>query len=308
MSLASNALTTIATAETVLGLTAGAQDSLLEFLINSVSASIEGYCARKFAKQVHTVKMAGHDRQRLYMDEWPIIEQSTYPTVAVDDSAYTSGEDEDYQIFTGASEGENYFYHESGWPASMYYRTGRTLADYGPALVSDDLDTQRSKKNIDVTFLAGYVLPGFASRAVSNTTIATGSNVVVNVANTTCLAIGDTVTLTSNGTTGPGAVAAATESCTISAMTAGTSVTLATVANNHAGTTKTLASTRTLPYDLEEAVINLVGLKMTQRTTRGIVMEKTPGGYQVQYEKAGDLGPIPGDIKRVLDHYARVAI
>jgi hypothetical protein len=308
MSLASNALTTITNCETLLSLTAGAQDALLEMLINSVSDSIQRYCGRKFAKQVHAQKYAGYDRQRLYMDEWPILEQSTYPTVTVDDSAYTSGDDEDYQIFSGEGEGENYLYRESTWTATLYNRSGRTLADAGPVLVGDDIDSQREEKNINVTLLAGYVLPGFVSRVVTGP-ITAGTSKVITVANTTCLAKGDTVTITSTGSgeTPTPVTPAATESCTISAAPTSTTVTLATVVNNHAGTI-TMTVTRTLPYDLEEATIHLVGLKMTQRTNRGIISEKTPGGYQVQYEKATDLGAIPADIKAVLDRYRRFAV
>ena len=299
MSLSVNALTTIARAETLLGLTAGAQDALLEMLIDSVSARVESYCARHFRKQVFTEKYEGHGRQKLYLNEWPIINQSTYPTVTVDDTAYVEGEDDDYIVFAGDSEGENYLFRDSGWTETIYYRQD--------TLCPTDRDPNSHDPNIDVTYLAGYVTPQYVSRTVSTATIAAGSSKIITVPSVYALAVGDTVTLSSTGAAGPPIVAAASESCTISAIPSSTTITLTTVANAHAGTI-TLATTRTFPYDLEEAVIQLIGLKMTQRTTRGIVSEKTPGGYQVQYTSAGELGTIPADIKATLDYYRRVSI
>ncbi len=291
MSLESNALTTLANATAWLN-TEAADDAKIERLINVASARIEQITGRKFAKQVHSETHAGHGYQNLYLDQWPIITQGTYPGVTVNDGAYTIGDDNDFVVVENEARGEHYLYSENGWPETKYYREG--------TLCPEDPDSNQKDRNIDVSNLAGYVLPEFVSKKVTGP-IAAGALEIITVSNTTCLAVGDTTTLTSTGATGP-TVAAATESCTISAIPSSTTVTLANVANAHAGTI-TLTTTRTLPFDLEQNCIELVEFLWNRRGAAGIKNEKTAGGQQIDY-----IDGMPADLYRRIIAYRRPSL
>lgn len=277
MALASNALTSISRCETMLSLTAGAQDTLLEILINGASKRIENFIGYSPVRASYTEYYEGNDTQRLYLAARPIVGT---PTITVDSIA-----DTDFTVFAN----EGYLYKEGGWWRCKY-------ADSG--LVYTDSDPSMGKRNITVVYAAGWISQAGASRTF---TAIDATTKTISLSNTSSMAVGDTVTL-SNGTT--------TENLVIATITANVQITVTTTPTLTYTTTKTITLTPNMPDDLELACISLVGIDYLKRNTRGITAEKTPGGYSVQYNIEGVVPQgkaFPDDVKAMLDPYRRLS-
>lgn len=85
MTLATNALTTLATLKTDLGISDSSSDSVLEALINAASDSIENYCGRSFYKRTVTAEgVRGYGTRFLKVAVYP-IDTSEDITIEYDD-------------------------------------------------------------------------------------------------------------------------------------------------------------------------------------------------------------------------------
>lgn len=140
-----NALTTLADAKTLAGITDASQDARLELLINATSAFIEQYCQRKFARTTYTnEEYAPSNRQLQILRNYPIVSVST---LTVDDTLQVQGTD--YIV--------SHEYSKSGMLYRAYGWTGRTIdREYLT------LDPVAMKRTIKVTYIAGYYLPADA--------------------------------------------------------------------------------------------------------------------------------------------------
>lgn len=138
MPLSTHALTIIETVKSFIGIPVSdtSKDALLEILINAASERIERYCGRHFEKATYTEKYRGNGRQKLLLEQYPII---SVTSVTVHGGLLDAAE---YEII--AQEGA--LYREALWPWSGY-----TVGLVG--------ELAGSKRNIEVTYAAGYILP-----------------------------------------------------------------------------------------------------------------------------------------------------
>lgn len=136
MGYAANALTTLEVVKSYVlkDMTDTSKDNLLERLINAVSGFIEKYCDRKFGKATYTEKYRGNNRQLLRLNQYPV---TAVTLVTIDGNAVN-----DYEILAE----EGMLYRENLW----------TWTGYSIGLVGEDAG---SKRNIEVQYTAGYVLP-----------------------------------------------------------------------------------------------------------------------------------------------------
>jgi len=134
--LSTHALTTVETAKEYLQLDLSdtRYDNLLTRQINAASGLIERYCGRHFEKAEYTDKLYGNGRKKILLGQYPIVEVIE---VLVDDVPVT-----DYEVLAE----EGMLYREMCWPWSGY-------------LVGLASDPVGKRKNIQVRYKAGYVLP-----------------------------------------------------------------------------------------------------------------------------------------------------
>ena len=126
MALADNALTTIATCEAELSLTASAQDALLTRYINTASDQIERYIGRKLYNGAAVVEnIPGSGDALLFVSRTPL--NSITSIVDASGNTVSSG---DYSIWD-ADQGA--IYNGSGW---NHYKVSQT--DYDRYVVTFD--------------------------------------------------------------------------------------------------------------------------------------------------------------------------
>ena len=134
MALADNALTTLATVKTELGITVTTFDTVLERIINTVSEQIENYTKRKFKQQEHTEKYTGTNTLKLLLNQYPVSE--------VDEVIYKEESYTDYEIdYTSGILVSERIWEQTGISKGLSTRTAYPKAD------------------IEVTYTAGYILP-----------------------------------------------------------------------------------------------------------------------------------------------------
>lgn len=136
MSLSAHALTTYEAVKEYLKLSDDTQKNFIERMINVVSDFIEGYCGRHFEKATYIEKYRGNGRQKLLLNQYPIV---SVTSVTVNGGLLDASE---YEIL--AEEGA--LYCETLWPWS----------GYSVGLVGEPAGNTR---NIQVQYVAGYVLP-----------------------------------------------------------------------------------------------------------------------------------------------------
>lgn len=159
MALSVQALTTVANVKTYLGITDASQDAMITQLINSVSDDIASRCNRVFLSAERTEKLAGNGRQALLLTFYPVTDVKS---VTLNDTALTAGTD----FVVEADEGY-LFKMEGVWPK---IESGQTLRPpYIPELPL--VDENSLKRNIEVVYTAGYILPYQAT---------TGANPIVS--------------------------------------------------------------------------------------------------------------------------------
>lgn len=147
MALSTQALTTIANVKTYLDISDTSQDSKIEQLINSVSDDIASRCNRVFLSAERTEKLTGNGRQTLLLTYYPITDVKS---VTANDTALTEATDFDVLADEGSL-----LKIEGVWPKIESYQMLRP--PYIPELPY--VDENSIKRNIEVVYTAGYILP-----------------------------------------------------------------------------------------------------------------------------------------------------
>ncbi|MDR1465436.1 MAG: hypothetical protein LBJ11_09085 [Oscillospiraceae bacterium] len=140
--LADNALTTLADVKVMLGIDLASVDAMrdarLTHLINYVSAWVEQTTGRKLRRQVYTHFFNAAGGQELVMLQWPIVKV-----------LYIKMDGEKIPP-------DRYDYAQTGYLGVIYKDDGWPLQGYRSGLAYDIV---APKRNIEVKYTAGYVLP-----------------------------------------------------------------------------------------------------------------------------------------------------
>lgn len=141
MPLAANALTTLQRMKLMLGLSDVADeriDEIITLLINKASAWVERQTGRHLGKQSYRQWYQADGQQELVTEEYPIIsvEYIKEAGALVDPSLYDFGQTGNVGVI----------YRDDGWLRASY-RAGLAF------------DSVATKRNIEVSYTAGYVLP-----------------------------------------------------------------------------------------------------------------------------------------------------
>jgi len=143
MALADNALTLVATVETELGLTAGAQDALLERYINQASDLCESYAGKSVYRDTAIV-------EKVVGDEGPYLFLAKPPINSITSISYSSSNlgTSEYEIHEPAKNG--IVYAVSG----SWYRSGIHFGD-----ISHTRASGYARKVYTVNYDGGYYTP-----------------------------------------------------------------------------------------------------------------------------------------------------
>lgn len=143
MSLNPNALTTLARTKIFLGITNTTSDAKLELLINSVSAYIEKYTGRKFARATYTNEVYdGSSNSYLYLRNTPIL---TSDPISLSQRLSPQNED-DWE----AIEASDYFVDNAGRISLIGHDSFSTgFTDHFSGGI----------QNFRATYTGGYILP-----------------------------------------------------------------------------------------------------------------------------------------------------
>lgn len=143
MALAANALTTVARMEAELSLTAGAQDAVLQAVINEASAAIEAYIGRSlFRDDALSEKVAGKGTPIVCLGRTPI---RSITSLSEYDAVLT--EDDDFEIHDANVGTLRRLFHN--W--TQYTR--------GSGGVSSEPMPGYERKKIEIVYDAGWVTP-----------------------------------------------------------------------------------------------------------------------------------------------------
>lgn len=98
MALKANAITSLEHIKVFLEIKDDSHDSLLELLIDGVSALFDSYCGHQFAEATDTtLYLDGNGERELELPRWPV---TSIATVELNDIALTEGADEDYVLYS----------------------------------------------------------------------------------------------------------------------------------------------------------------------------------------------------------------
>ena len=141
MPLAANALTTLERMKLMLGLSDVADeriDEIITLLINKASAWIERQTGRHLGRQSYRQWYKADGQQELVTDEYPIVSVEYIKEAGrlVDPDLYDFGQTGNIGVI----------YRDDGWLRASY-RAGLAF------------DSVATKRNIEVSYTAGYVLP-----------------------------------------------------------------------------------------------------------------------------------------------------
>ncbi len=321
VALTSNALTTLATLKSVLGISSSTEDDNLNRAINVASQRIENLLNRKLYYQSITDEtQPGNDSSRLYVDVYPIV---TLTSITENDATVPATS---YEI-SKSSQGE--IYRNSG----LWYWNGRAYNNIMRDRAYED-DTYDYYK---ITYAGGYVLPKDAvaaslTSAAETYDFAGGKSLVLvtddtttsvafvdgdfgtpaaataaEVATVISAAIGDDVTV-SDGSAGTVVITRSGDWYQNTLQASGTAATALTLS------TTEQAGTRTLPYDLEQSAIQLAIYVYRHRksTGEGVKSEKllshsiTYSGPSADFVQQAAMLGIPSEVALALGPYRRV--
>lgn len=139
------ALATLSDIKTLAGISGTAEDSKLTLILNGVSAMIESYCARKFARGDYVETLSPSGRQYLIVKNWPVNS-----VASIVQNGYTLNPAltpiPDYIVQPYGKSG--LIFRQIGWNGTWLY----------DGILVDQIVT--GSKEIVVTYNAGYYLPG----------------------------------------------------------------------------------------------------------------------------------------------------
>jgi len=145
MTIATNALTTVATVKSDLGISVSTYDTILEGLVNAASTLIESRAGRQFHyEQVTAEKIAGHGTELLSVARYPIDKSKAVAITYDGDTVDTA----DYEV-----DGDG----KAGLIRSIYGNWEWTAGGAGNITCDGLPGTER--KLYSVTYYGGWVLP-----------------------------------------------------------------------------------------------------------------------------------------------------
>jgi hypothetical protein len=285
MALSNDVLVDVSTIETALGITPGSEDALLERLIEAASSRIKRYCNRTFYYEVDIVElMAGYGTTNLVVSRRPIkaIDQITF-----DGSLVSS---DDYKSTTVARfANAGIIFNRGGWywPVTKVRNIARD-----PSPGSED-------PLYEVTYTGGWVTPEQGrTGSITAFTDAGGGQVTVTSA-LHRLSNGETVVITGTTNYNGTFVVANVDTNTYE-------ITDTWVADDATGTWTKNGFIRDLPYDLEQAAVELVAsLRRGLGRDPSIKSEKLLS-WAATYKD--DPAGIPASIRSKLDPYTTPVI
>jgi len=142
MALAANALTNVATMESVLGLASGSADTALQRAINQASAIAESYAGRVFYRTTHTEKHAGVPG--------PILIVKNPPINSITSITYLSGTAESSSTYEIADADVGEIFRVSGTWVGL---------DWGFGDASETLYTGAGRRVWTVVYNGGWYTP-----------------------------------------------------------------------------------------------------------------------------------------------------
>jgi hypothetical protein len=142
-------LTTAAAVQAELFNGTATDTSLIETLIDEVTAAIESYCCRTFARQSYTETLPGHGSLNLRLKHAPLI--------AVSSVTRTSSTITDYEI---QDRNKAWLYRQAGWDWTAQVMGGLTAWQSFPGRGAPMVG--QNEPQFSVAYTAGYILPGQA--------------------------------------------------------------------------------------------------------------------------------------------------
>lgn len=280
MAVGAYALTTREAVKAYLGMTGSTDDTFIDSAIDRVSARIDGHCRRYFVKRTYTSEYYdGTDSPYLLLRNWPIVS-----VASVIEDGLTLTVTTDYELI--ADEGQ-IFYVEGHWSKS-------------------------EPRNIKVTYDAGYVFPSVATAAFTGSGLndATSGGSFTGTASAVYTIIIDGVSTANtfkwkkdsgSYTTGVAITG------TAQTLSDGVTVTFGATGGHTLSDQWTVAAqVRTLPYDLEDAVIKQVVKEVKDRKggTPGVSSKSMPDGSMSYSMDAQEWLP---EVLEVLRRYRRLS-
>jgi hypothetical protein len=135
-------LTTLATVKSILGITDNAQDANLTSMIGAASDFATRYCGREFAKQTIKESIIGKGMPEILLSLTPII---SVTTVEFDDAAV-----DDWVMYDDK--------------AGIIQRRAKFTSTQFPSASIDYAPSSYGEKRWHVTYVGGYVLPGWTGQ------------------------------------------------------------------------------------------------------------------------------------------------
>jgi hypothetical protein len=274
-------LTTVGAVKRELG--ADVDDQLVESLVRAASEVVSRYCGRSFGREVLSETVSGYGGQHLMLARTPIV---TTAAVLHEGSPII-----DYVV---GDSGAGLLYRKQSWLDTT--EVGWYMSEYRRSYESEPQFT--------VTYTAGYLLPSDDVVSALLTASAADNSFNLTGASFPLLVAGDTVTTADFPT------AANNGTFTVVSRTASKVVvsggTLATDAADP-NSPRTMA-VRTLPYDIERAVIETVKAWYFARTPQASVASKTVGDLSIHYRAPADSSEgLPSSAIGLLAPYRRFA-
>lgn len=177
MALLSYALTTVARVKTFMGISVATYDTVLEYMVNSVTDFIENYCDRRFKETTYTnEEYDGNGTKKLLLKQYPVDTAGTLTLAQRDsidnNSSWTTIDSEDYFVkANGLIEYANGFFHKYPLHYRMTYTAGYDydnaasyLSDVGAGdlewacweLVRNAFENRKTPDNVKSESLADY--------------------------------------------------------------------------------------------------------------------------------------------------------
>lgn len=135
---------TVSDVKALAGITVATYDAVIGKIIKRVSARINNYCRRDFAREEITGEIqAANYNQYLYLNKYPVIEITE---VKLNGGVLTINQD---YFCNDTDKKAGRLYKPTGWSGGYYERGGLATGD----IVS-------GARAIEVSYIAGYYLPG----------------------------------------------------------------------------------------------------------------------------------------------------
>lgn len=277
-------LTTVARVKDRLGVVSSTDDGILAGLIRSASAAAERFCSRPFARRIVQEKLAGYDSIYLMLGRTPVINVASV--------TYRGDGLTGYEI---ADRDAGLLFRENGWLWTAGFMSGITL-ERAPGSEFPDYTA---------SYVAGYLLPGDDLTAALITAASSDASFNTTSSDFALLSSGD-VFETSGFEQG-----ANNGRFTVTSRTASKIAVAEGLVTEATSTGSKTIAVRTLPEDIEEAVLVTVRDWYSAKGRDSQIASKTIGDLSITYRQqvGGEDGPraLPFDAQALLGPWVRSA-